>query len=122
MPHDIRRTLYVFAAAVIGSCMAFLIARYAARSAIERRVAQNPRFSAIDAAVADQGLKIVFLMRLSPVFPFNLLNYALGLTRVSFRDYTIASLGMLFFIAAPSALTHGNVLGPSPNAQGAGRV
>jgi uncharacterized membrane protein YdjX (TVP38/TMEM64 family) len=45
--------------------------------------------------VADQGLKIVFLLRLSPAFPFNFMNYALGVTRVSFRDYLIASLGML---------------------------
>jgi uncharacterized membrane protein YdjX (TVP38/TMEM64 family) len=87
--------LYVFIAAVLGSAAAFLISRYVARAAIERRVAGNERFVAIDRAVAAEGLKIVFLLRLSPVFPFTLLNYALGLTRVRFADYMIASLGML---------------------------
>ena len=55
-----------------------------------------PKFAAIDEAVGKEGFKIVLLLRLSPVFPFNLLNYALGLTRVSFRNYALASLiGML---------------------------
>lgn len=88
-------TLLVFFAATVGAAAAFLIARHLARSAIEHRVADNPKFDAIDRAVAEQGRKIVFLLRLSPVFPFNLLNYALGLTRVGFWDYAIASLGML---------------------------
>jgi uncharacterized membrane protein YdjX (TVP38/TMEM64 family) len=85
----------VFIAAVIGSAAAFLIARYLARGAIERQLAGNPKFAAIDRAVAAQGRKIVFLLRLSPVFPFNLLNYGLGLTTVRFADYVIASLGMI---------------------------
>jgi uncharacterized membrane protein YdjX (TVP38/TMEM64 family) len=88
-------TLYVFLAASVGACAAFLIARYLARGAVEKRLEGNPRFAAIDRAVAQQGLKITFLLRLSPVFPFNLLNYALGLTRVRFADYTLACLGMI---------------------------
>jgi uncharacterized membrane protein YdjX (TVP38/TMEM64 family) len=88
-------TLYVLAAASLGGAAAFLISRYLARTAIERRLEHNPKFEAIDRAVADQGRKIVFLLRLSPVLPFNLLNYALGLTRVRFIDYAIASFGML---------------------------
>lgn len=88
-------TTLVFAAATTGASLAFLIARYAARAQVERRVAADARFEAIDAAVAAQGLKVVFLLRLSPVFPFNLLNYALGLTRVRFVDYLVASIGML---------------------------
>lgn len=91
----VQGTIYVFAAAVIGSSLAFLIARYVARDMIEEKLREHPRFAALDAAVADQGLKIVFLLRLSPAFPFNFMNYALGLTRVSFRDYFIASVGML---------------------------
>jgi uncharacterized membrane protein YdjX (TVP38/TMEM64 family) len=86
---------YVFVGAVAGASLAFLIARYLARPAVERRLGWDPRFERIDRAVAGQGLKIVFLLRLSPVLPFNVLNYALGLTRVRFRDYLIASLGML---------------------------
>ena len=88
-------TALVFVAAVVGSSAAFLVARYAARAAIERRVESDPRFGAIDRAVGAEGLKIAFLLRLSPAIPFNLLNYALGLTRISFRDYVVASLGML---------------------------
>ena len=88
-------TLWVFIAATTGAALAFLVSRHVARAAIEQRVAGNARFGAIDRAVAQQGLKIVMLLRLSPVFPFNLLNYALGLTQVSFRDYLIGSVGML---------------------------
>lgn len=87
--------VYVFIAAVLGSTAAFLIARYVARGAVERRLAGNPRFSAVDRAIGQQGRRIVFLLRLSPVFPFNLLNYSLGLTRVSLGDYVIAALGMI---------------------------
>jgi len=91
----VEGTLYVFIAAVLGSVAGFLIARYVARERIEQRIESDPRFSAIDHAVASNGLKIVFLLRLSPVFPFSFLNYALGLTRVSLRDYVLASFGML---------------------------
>jgi uncharacterized membrane protein YdjX (TVP38/TMEM64 family) len=87
--------LYVFIAAVLGSAAAFLISRYLARGMIERRLAGNARFAAIDRAVGAQGRKIVFLLRLSPAFPFTLLNYSLGLTRVRVVDYLIASIGML---------------------------
>ena len=91
----LQGVVYVFIAAVLGSAAAFLVSRYLARQAIERRLAANPRFAAIDRAVGAQGRKIVFLLRLSPVFPFNLLNYGLGLTRVRFVDYVVASVGML---------------------------
>jgi uncharacterized membrane protein YdjX (TVP38/TMEM64 family) len=90
-----RGTLYVFVGATLGACGSFLIARYAARGAVERRLAAHPRFAAIDRAVAAEGRRIVFLLRLSPAFPYNLLNYALGLTRVRFVDYLVACLGML---------------------------
>jgi len=87
--------LYAFVAAVLGSTAAFLVARYLARAVIERRMAGNTRFAALDRAVGEQGRKLVFLLRLSPVFPFNILNYALGLTSVRFGDYVVASVGML---------------------------
>jgi len=91
----LRGTLYVFAGAVTGSIGAFLAARHFARGLVEKRIAANPRFAAIDRAVGSQGLKIVFLLRLSPAFPFVLLNYALGLTRVTLGDYALASFGMI---------------------------
>jgi uncharacterized membrane protein YdjX (TVP38/TMEM64 family) len=88
-------TVYAFVAAVIGSIVAFLVARYGARTRIEKYFAGDARFEAIDRAVAEQGLWIVFLLRLSPVFPFVALNYLLGLTRVALRDYALASFGMI---------------------------
>ena len=91
----VKGTAYVFIGATIGSSLAFLVSRYFARSVIEQRVASYPRFAAIDRAVGAEGFKIVLLLRLSPVFPFNLLNYALGLTQVRFRDYVAAAIGMV---------------------------
>lgn len=88
-------TLYTFIGATLGASAAFLVARYGARGWIERRIAGNARFAAIDRAVGKEGFKIVALLRLSPVFPFNLLNYSLGLTKVRFLDYLLASVAML---------------------------
>jgi uncharacterized membrane protein YdjX (TVP38/TMEM64 family) len=88
-------TIYVFVAASLAACAAFALARTVARGALERRLSGNARFAAIDRAIAAEGRKIAFLLRLSPVFPFSLLNYALGLTRVRFGDYVLACLGML---------------------------
>jgi uncharacterized membrane protein YdjX (TVP38/TMEM64 family) len=85
----------VLIAATLGASLAFFVARYVARPWVERRIAANPGFAAIDRAIAAQGRRIVFLLRLSPAFPFNLLNYALGLTRVRFADALVASIGML---------------------------
>ena len=91
----VRGSIIVLLAATAGACAAFLIARYAARDRIANRVGQDPRFAAIDRAIGRQGRRIVILLRLSPVFPFNLLNYALGLTSVRFTDYLIACVAML---------------------------
>jgi len=88
-------TLYTLIAASCGASLAFLVSRYAARGVVERRLATHPEFAAIDRAVSREGRRIVFLLRLSPLFPFNLLNYALGLTSVRFVDYVIACAGMV---------------------------
>ncbi|MEM7234591.1 MAG: TVP38/TMEM64 family protein [Planctomycetota bacterium] len=87
--------VYVFIGASLGAALSFLVARYLARSSIEKKIEGNVKFAAIDRAVGTQGLKIVSLLRLSPIFPFNLLNYSLGLTKVGFLHYNIASLAML---------------------------
>jgi uncharacterized membrane protein YdjX (TVP38/TMEM64 family) len=91
----VQGTLWVMLGASLGAIAAFLVARYLARGAVERRLARYPRFGALDRAIARQGRRIVFLLRLSPVFPFALLNYALGLTRVRLFDYALACIGML---------------------------
>ena len=92
----VQGSAYVSIASTLGAAAAFLIGRYLARDWVARRIARHEKFAVIDKAVADEGWKIVALTRLSPVFPFTLLNYAFGLTRVSLRDYALASwIGMM---------------------------
>ena len=88
-------SIYVFIGATLGSITAFLVGRYLARDWVAKKIAGNDKFAAIDRAVSKEGLKIVLLTRLSPAFPFNLLNYAFGVTGVSVRDYVIGSIGMI---------------------------
>lgn len=88
-------SLYVFIGATLGATAAFLVGRYLARNWVARKIADNKKFAAIDQAVGREGLKIVLLTRLSPIFPFNLLNYAFGITGVSLKDYFIGSVGMI---------------------------
>lgn len=91
-----RGIVLVSLASTLAATVAFLIGRYLAREAVTRKIEGNQKFSAIDRAVAAEGWKIVLLTRLSPVFPFTLLNYAFGLTRVKLSHYVLASwIGML---------------------------
>ncbi|HLO85586.1 MAG TPA: TVP38/TMEM64 family protein [Nostocaceae cyanobacterium] len=86
---------YVFIAALIGAIGAFLIGRYLSRDWVYQLLEHHPKFKAIDQAVAKEGWKIVLLTRLSPIFPFNLLNYVFGITQVSLKDYVLGSLGII---------------------------
>ena len=70
---------------------AFLISRYLARGFIEKKIDKSHKFSAMDMAIKREGWKIIFLARLSPIIPFFLLNYALGLTKIRLRTYIISS-------------------------------
>ncbi len=89
-------TLLVSPASVLGAAMAFIVGRFLARDWLSARLASNERFKRVDAAIGKSGFRLVALLRLSPVFPFSLSNYALGLTQVRFRDYALASwAGML---------------------------
>ncbi len=89
-------SVYVSIASTVGATAAFLIGRYLARNWVVRKIEGNQTFQAIDDAVAEGGWRIVGLTRLSPIFPFNMLNYAFGLTQVSLRDYFFASwIGMM---------------------------
>ncbi|MGB3642472.1 MAG: TVP38/TMEM64 family protein, partial [Rivularia sp. (in: cyanobacteria)] len=88
-------SIYVLIAATIGATFAFLVGRYISRDWVCKQIGNKPNFKAIDKAVAKNGLKIVFLTRLSPIFPFNLLNYAFGVTQVSLKDYILGSVGMI---------------------------
>ena len=81
----------VLVGASVGAALSFLVSRHLARRRVEEWIQSKPRFSAVDRAVAKEGWKIVFLTRLSPIFPFNFQNYAYGLTRISFWHYALAS-------------------------------
>jgi uncharacterized membrane protein YdjX (TVP38/TMEM64 family) len=92
----VKGSVIVSVASTLGATAAFLVGRYLARDRVARMIEGNGRFRAIDEAVGREGWKIVGLTRLSPAFPFNLLNYAYGITTVSLRDYFFASwIGML---------------------------
>jgi len=92
----VEGTIIVSAGSTLGASAAFLLGRTLARAWIQSKVESSPKFRTLDDAVKQQGFKIVLLTRLSPVLPFNLLNYAYGLTKISFRDYLLASwIGML---------------------------
>lgn len=92
----VAATITVSVGSTLGASAAFLVGRTFARDWIRRKMAGRPKFEAIDRAVGEQGFKIVLLTRLSPVFPFNMQNYAYGLTGVKLWKYTLASwIGML---------------------------
>jgi uncharacterized membrane protein YdjX (TVP38/TMEM64 family) len=89
-------SILVSIGATLGASAAFLVGRHLARDWVRCKLGQRPAFIAIDKAVAEEGWKIVFLTRLAPVFPFFLLNYAYGLTRVPLRHYVLATwIGIL---------------------------
>lgn len=88
--------LAVMAGSVMGALAAFFVGRYFARTWVETQAERYPRFAAIDRAIQQAGFKIVLLTRLSPVFPFNALNYLLSITKVTTRDYFWGTaLGMI---------------------------
>lgn len=124
-------SFYVFIGATIGATAAFLVGRYLARNWVAKKIADKKNFGAIDRAVGEEGFKIVLLTRLSPIFPFNLLNYAYGVTGVSLKDFVLASIGMIpgtimyVYIGslAGSIATIGTQSQPgNPNAQWAIRI
>jgi uncharacterized membrane protein YdjX (TVP38/TMEM64 family) len=85
----------VFTGAVLGSCAAFGVARGVARRPVERWLAHDRRAAAIARALRGQGFKIIVLMHLSPVIPYNVLNYVCGASTIRFRDFLLGTIGML---------------------------
>ena len=88
-------SVYVLIGAIIGETFAFLLGRYLARDWIARKIQHNQTFATLDRALNQEGIKIILLTRLSPIFPFSLLNYVFGITGISLRDYFIGSIGMI---------------------------
>jgi uncharacterized membrane protein YdjX (TVP38/TMEM64 family) len=91
----VQGTIYVMLGAALGSTLAFFAARYLVRGHVQRYVDHHPKLAAIDRAVEQEGLRLVFLLRLSPIVPFILLNYVLGISRVRYRDYLGGLAGMI---------------------------
>jgi uncharacterized membrane protein YdjX (TVP38/TMEM64 family) len=109
-------TLLVSPVSVLAASAAFALGRTVARPWVARRVARRPRFAALDAALGAGGLKLVVLLRLSPLLPFSVTNYGLGLTQVRASHFVLGSwLGMLPVTAAFVSL---GALVPSPDALG----
>ena len=103
-------TIVVVIGATIGATLSFLLARTVMRKRIEALTASNAKFRALDRAIASEGTKIVFLVRLAIVFPFTYINYAFGLTAIPLGRYVLATfIGILpataAFVFASSAAT-----------------
>lgn len=95
-------TFSVFIGAWLGALIAFLIGRYIYRDQIRKYSMKRPILRAIDSTMETQGLKLIILMRLSLLVPFNLSNYVFGISAVKYRDFAIGTLGLfpivLFFV------------------------
>lgn len=112
-------TVYTWVAATLAAASAFLVARHLARDTVERWMADSPRLGRIDAAVERHGWRILTVTRLVPLFPFNLQNFAYGLTRIPFWTYVgVSSVcmlpGTIAFTLAGGALSGGG--GPTRTA------
>lgn len=82
--------VYTITSATMGACLAFLVSRYVARGWVEGKL-RSPRWRKLDEGVEKHGWKVVAFTRLIPLFPFNLLNYAFGLTKIGFWPYAVAT-------------------------------
>jgi uncharacterized membrane protein YdjX (TVP38/TMEM64 family) len=115
-----RGFMVVSAGATLGAALAFLVARHFVRSKVERAAKNNPKFAAMDEAIGQGGWKMVALLRLSPLLPFNFSNYLYGVTKIAFWPYVAASwAGMLpgtflyvYIGAAGRGATTGGGAGP----------
>lgn len=91
----VKGSVLVFIGAMLGATAAFLLGRFIARDWIAAKVEGNQFLSTLDDAIAQEGVKLIFLLHLSPAFPFSLLNYTLGLTKVSLSNYVIGTTGII---------------------------
>jgi len=110
-------TVYVSIASTLAAALAFLVARHLARGMVERWMKDSPRLARIDAAVERHGWRILMITRLVPLFPFNLQNFAYGLTRIPFWTYVGVSWACM--LPATVAFT---LAGGALSAGGAGRT
>ncbi|MBI4265085.1 MAG: TVP38/TMEM64 family protein [Acidobacteria bacterium] len=90
-----RASIVVFFGASLGASAVYFLASPLAHSRLMARVTRDPRVAAVRAAIVGDALRLMFLLRLSPIVPFNILNYALALSGVRYRDFAIAFVGMI---------------------------
>ena len=88
-------TLFVFIGAVLGAQVTFFLGRKFLRNWTQSLIAKDSKFQIVEKAVSREGLKLIFLTRLSPAFPFSILNLVYGLTEVNLRDFSIGLLAIL---------------------------
>ena len=84
-------TALVSLAGTIGASLAFLISRYLAQPYAKAKLQQYPKLESIEKQVSAEGVKLVLLLRLAPLVPFTVLNYALGVTDIAFLPYISAT-------------------------------
>jgi uncharacterized membrane protein YdjX (TVP38/TMEM64 family) len=111
-------TLSNLAGAMLGATLAFVAARYVAADFVARRA--GARIKALVEGVEAEGWRFVAFVRLVPLFPFNLLNYALGLTRIGFAEYLLASA--ICIVPGAFAYTYVGYAGRETAAHGAGAI
>lgn len=104
--------VYAWVGSVIGVSLAFLTARYVARDLVDNWVSANTQFQKIDVKVEQEGWRILMFTRLVPLFPFNLQNYAYGLTKIKFFTYILVSAifmlpGTIAYVQIGGALVSG---------------
>ncbi len=114
----VKGTIVVVIGATLGATLAFIVARTIARERVEAMTAKDPRFRALDRAIAREGAKIVFLVRLAVVFPFTYTNYVFGLTGVGVLPYALAT----FFGIIPATIAFVYIGAASAAAATAGTV
>ncbi len=118
----------VVPSSLLGALLAFLLGRTVARAPVLRLIQRHRRFRAVDQAISAEAFRVVLLLRLSPVFPFNLLNYGLGVTGVSLRTYLLGTAlgvlpGAVLYVYLGSLLTTATeALAGRPSAGWAGRL
>ena len=88
-------SVIVFIGASLGASAVYALASPLGRSRWMQRVTRDPRVAAVRTAVAGEGIRVMFLLRLSPLVPYNILNYALALSGVRYADFAVALLGMI---------------------------
>lgn len=103
----------------IGAAIAFLVARYAARDFIQARLGANPSYMKLDSIVKKRGYLIIAIVRLVPLFPFNLVNYGMGLTSIPFWEYFFLSWlcmlpGTTLYVVGGDAIKKAIVSGQVP--------